>query len=118
MSKRKSLSTGSRRSIADQIGEEPIDALTRRPSKAKRDRSWERRQQLVAYRGIPPELQEELKGIARKLGVTVGEVARTFLEYGLEAYEQGQLELRPVLTTGKHTLFPGGVSSRQVRKAG
>jgi len=91
-----------RRSIVDQIGEEPIDLLTRRPSKAKRNRSWERKQKgKVTYRGIPPELQDELKTVARKIGVTVGEVARAFIEHGLDAYKQDELELNPVFLTGK-----------------
>jgi len=114
-----------RRSIKDQIIEraaagatETVDLLARRPSKAKRNRGWERKHNpvTVTYRGIPRELQKELKAIAGQKGVTVGEVARVFIEYGLEAYEQGELELRPVLTTGKHTLFPGGISSHGVRK--
>jgi len=106
-----------RRSIADQVGSEPVDVLARRPSKAKRDRSWERKHEhlVVTYRGVPPELQEQLKAVARQVGVTVGEVARAFLEYGLDAYEKGELELDPVLLTGKYSLFPGGVSPRDSR---
>jgi len=116
----------SRRSIKDQVIEraaagatETVDLLARRPSKAKRDRSWERKQQgKVTFRGIPKELNDELNAIARRLGVTVSDVGRTLIEYGLEAYEQGELELHPVLITGKFSLFPGGVSSRRRRSHG
>lgn len=99
-----------RRSVSDQIGDEPIEVLTRRPSKAKRNREWERRQYekglFVAYRGIPRELHESIKEIADDLGVPVGEVARAFLEYGLEACRRGDLVLQPKPVTGKFSLFP------------
>jgi hypothetical protein len=98
-----------RRSISEQLGDEPIEVLTRRPSRAKRNREWERqareKQGVVTYRGVPRELNERLKKIAKDLGVPVGEVARKFLEYGLEACRKGDLVLKPK-AAGKHTLFP------------
>jgi hypothetical protein len=98
-----------RRSIASQIGPEPVDVLTTRPTKARRDRSWEKKQRekvgLVAYRGIPASLNAQIKAVAGELGVPVGDVARAFLEYGLEAYRNGALELTPELATGRYTLF-------------
>jgi hypothetical protein len=79
------------------------------PSKAKRDRSWEAEQRktagLVAYRGVPAELNEAIKGVAQKLGVSTGEVARAFLEYGLKAFDTGELELHPTAKTGRFSLF-------------
>ena len=80
----------------------------RRPTKRKRD--WERRQRKergqVSYRGIPAELQERLKDIAQAHHVTVGEIARAFLEYGIEAYEAGDLPLKTHAITEKRTLYP------------
>jgi hypothetical protein len=61
---------------------------------------------MASYRGIPPELHEALKEIAAELEVTVGEVARVFLEYGLKAYEAGDLALDPKPLPSKFTLFP------------
>ena len=74
-----------------------------------RDRSWDREHNfLVAtYRGIPAELHRQIKEIADKKGVPVGEVARAFLEYALEAYQDGDLELSANPVLGKRTLFPG-----------
>jgi len=92
------------------MSDEPIEILTRRPSKAKRNREWEKRQYqkglFVAYRGVPKELHENLKKVANDLGVPVGEVARAFLEYGLEACKRGDLVLQPKPVTGKFSLFP------------
>ena len=92
---------------------EPSDAipqiLQRRPSRAKRNRDWERTQYRVTYRGISPELHEALKAIAIELSVPVGDVARAFLEHGLEAYKSGDLVLAPRPRLSAHnnmTLYP------------
>lgn len=101
-----------RRKISEQVGEEPVDVLARRPSKAERNRSWERDQAkevgIATYRGIPRKLNARLVAVARELGVPVGQVARLFLEFGLEAYERGDLVPAPVLVAGKYGLFPPG----------
>ena len=99
-----------RRSMANQMSSEPVDVLASRPSKAKRDRSWEKEQRekvgLVAYRGIPASLNARLKAVAGELGVPVGDVARAFLEYSLQAYQRGDMELTPKLVVGRFTLHP------------
>ncbi len=77
-----------------------------RPRATKRDRSWERRQRQVSYRGIPVELQERLKEIAQQHQVTVGDIARAFLEYGIDAYDAGNLALEARQVTAKRTLYP------------
>jgi hypothetical protein len=91
------------------------------PSKAKRDRSWEKqaRQELgqVTYRGVPVELRDEITRIASELHVTTGEVARAMLEYALQAYLNGDIDLNPVLFDGKLTLYPGGKFSASGTKA-
>ena len=91
------------------LGDEPIEALVRRPSKARRNNKWERlhrqRKGFVSYRGIPDSVHERLKEIANDLGVPVGEVARKFLEYGLEACKRGELVLQPKPVDGKYSLF-------------
>ena len=97
-----------RRHIEDQTNSEALDVLSRRP--AKRDRSWEAGQRgagvVVTYRGIPAELQGRIKEIAGEHGVKVGELARRLLEYGLDAYESGELQLDAVTVTTKRTLYP------------
>ncbi len=100
----------SRRSIANQVGDEPIEVLARRPSQAKRDRTWEKEQRrkagVATYRGIPQALNKQIADVARELGVPVGDIARAFLEYGLKAYRAGDLSLSPALATGRYTLYP------------
>lgn len=76
----------------------------------RRKRTWEAEQRakgnVVTYRGIPPELREQIKAIAVAHHVKIGEVARRFLEHGLEAYQSGDLELRAVEIVLKATLYP------------
>ncbi len=98
---------------ASNVPVEPTEAipqiLQRRPSKAKRNREWEQRNKVTGYRGIPSELNEDLKAIAVELSVSIGDVARAFLEHGLEAYKRGELALAPRLRFSVHsnmTLYP------------
>jgi hypothetical protein len=84
------------------------------PEDRTRDRSWERAQRqaagykTVTYRRIPEELRDEIKETASRNLVTVDDIARVFLEYALEAYQEGRLKIKPTLLTGKYTLFPEG----------
>jgi len=98
-----------RRKLGDQVNGDVIDVLAHAPP--KRDRGWESEQRgkgvVVTYRGIPAELQARVKEIAKEHGVPIGELARRFLEYALDAYDAGDLELSPVEVVKKSTLYPG-----------
>ena len=87
---------------------EPSALLPPPPTRAKRNRAWEKKHNvdLVHYRGVPRNVQEEVIAIASDLGVTVGEVARAMLEHGITSYKAGKMLLHPEVTTGKVTLFP------------
>lgn len=89
------------------VAQEPIEMLAHRPSRAKRDRSWEKTHPLVAYRGVPRELNDQIVAIAQHNRVPTGEVARLFLEAGLKLHLSGQLNLTPMPVEGRCTLFPG-----------
>ena len=88
-----------RRSIADQLSSEPIEVLTKRPAKTRRNREWEKEQRetgvVVTYRGIPKSLNEKVKAVAAELGVPIGDVVRAFLENALNDYQTGDLSLDP-----------------------
>lgn len=74
-----------------------------------RGRGWEKKQRRdgrqVTYR-LPAELNEAVRSVAHELGVPVREVVQRFLEYGLEDYQSGRLQLdrEPVQTA--YTLYP------------
>ncbi len=53
-------------------------------------RGWQR---VVSYHGIPPEVQQEIKRIADRHTVPVGEVATLLLNFGLDALMRGDLRL-------------------------
>ena len=76
-------------------------------SKTGRNRTWDRQHNymVVTYRGIPKALHQEIAKIADHKGVSVGEVARAFLEYALDAFQEGSLQLNPRARSGKFTLF-------------
>lgn len=90
--------------------------LVRKPSQAKRNRRWEQEHPVTAVRGLPPVLVEELRRVAAQLGVSKDEVIRAFLEYGLQAYRNGSMNLNPELKVGKLTLFPAVTPERGKRK--
>jgi hypothetical protein len=78
----------------------------------RRKRDWEREHQheKVVYRGVDPKAALEVRKMAEELHVPTGEVARALLEYALDAYSRGDLNLdpRPNPERLRMTLFPSG----------
>ena len=88
-----------------------IDSL-RVATPKKRNRSWEKKNRPVTFRGVPPRLQEGVKEVAEELQVNVDDVARAFLEFGLQCHRFGEIRLSPY-PKGQHmTLFPRSVSGQ------
>lgn len=77
-----------------------------------RNRDWERAQRAnaVSYRGVPPEVQAGIKAVATDLEVNAEEVARAFLEFGLAAFRNGEIQIQPHPKGRLMTLFPEGWS--------
>ena len=90
------------------VPSEPTEAipqiLQRRPSRAKRNREWERQNKPTCYRGIPLELHARIKAIAAEIAIPPGDLARAFLEVGLAAYEAGEMTFE-VKIVGKRRLY-------------
>lgn len=78
----------------------------RRP--AKRNRKWEKEHRPYRYVNVSVELREQVLALAEHLEVTVDEVARAFIEYGIECVNEEKLHLRaqPNPHGRKMTLFP------------
>ena len=78
----------------------------RRP--AKRNRKWEKEHRPYRYVNVSVELREQVLALAEHLEVTVDEVARAFVEYGVECVDEEKLQLRahPNPHGRKMTLFP------------
>jgi len=88
---------------------EPLEVLSTRQTR-KRKRNWEKEHPGKLYRGVPAEVRERVKQIAETLEVTADEVARAFLEYGLQCVERGTLTLSglPGRRRGRMTLYASG----------
>ena len=78
----------------------------RRP--AKRNRKWEKEHRPYRYVNVSVELREQVMALAKHLEVTADEVARAFVEYGVECVNEEKLYLRaqPNPHGRKMTLFP------------
>jgi hypothetical protein len=86
----------------------PLDFIPNAAPKKKRSRTWEKSYQghVVTYRGIPPQVREGLISLASSLNVPVDEVARAFLEFGVDQYQSGGIRLSPFPKAQRMTLFP------------
>ncbi len=60
------------------------------------------------YRGVQPDVKNSVKQLAASLCVTADEVAVSFLQAGIQAMTEGNLELEPQPYIYRMTLFPSG----------
>lgn len=75
----------------------PVNGAKRRKKKGGAAR--------VSYRGIPDETVQAVEALASRLVTPIGEVARRLLEFGLEAYEAGNLPMQTYAVVMKNTLY-------------
>jgi hypothetical protein len=61
---------------------------------------------IATFRGIPMALHQSVKSVAKDLGISPGELARYFLEKGLEQIATGEDEVAPTFVPGGYTLYP------------
>lgn len=97
-----------RQNPARNVPVEPADVanefLAKRPSRAKRDRTWERNNPTTAYR-IPATLRDALKTIAQAEGITADDLARFALERFVDQYNAGEVTLQKHVKA-RYTLYP------------
>lgn len=55
----------------------------------------EKRSSTTGFHGVPQKLHEDIKNLAERRKIRVGEVARFLLEYGLECHKNGTRRLTP-----------------------
>jgi len=73
------------------------------PEPVKRKRDWDKAHPPRCYRGVPMEVRQQIREIAGDLSVPADEVARAFLEYGLQCVKNGTL------------ILTGRISQKRVR---
>jgi hypothetical protein len=69
-----------------------IQSNTGKPGKKGSAETWRTQ---VAYRGIPSQLQVEIKNQAEALTIPQGELVTVYFQFALHAYELGRLTLSP-----------------------
>ena len=72
---------------------------------------------IATFRGIPQKLHDTLKKTAEDLDIAPGELARFFLETGLERLATGEEVITPSFVPGGYTLYPED-GPRQPRRKG
>lgn len=88
-----------------QNGNAPKRASGRTRKGKNKDRHEDGWHSVVSYRGIPVEVQDAVRQVAEDRFVPVGEVAVIFIQFGLKAYQLGELRLQPVPKAFDLTLF-------------
>lgn len=83
-------------------------------------RPWDERHRFtqVSYRGFPNGLLEQLRQLASKMNVSLDDIARALLEYGIGAVWSGGLQLKPVEKGLRMTLFPQEERPRRKTSSG
>jgi hypothetical protein len=81
-----------------------------KPEKRERDRSWDREHKVFTYRGVDPELHDQVLALAEELMVSASDVAEVFAQYGLACIERGDLQVQAYIKpkSRRMTLFPDG----------
>jgi len=70
------------------------EGMTFEKGKKPRDRSWDKKHnyQVASYR-IDPDTKKAVLELAKDLKVSSGDLADFLLNYGIEAYRQGDLKI-------------------------
>jgi hypothetical protein len=68
-----------------------------KPEKRDRDRSWEKKNPSHSYRGVRPEVHQQILALAKQLMVSVGDVADVFAQYAIACLERGDLQIEAYL---------------------
>ena len=92
------------------IQKQPLDLIPTAQPRKKRSRKWEQahRAETVTYRGVPREYQEWIEELSDSLSVPRDEVVRALLEFGVQQYRCGQLQIYAYPKAQRMTLFPEG----------
>ena len=83
----------------------PIDLIGVAKPK-ERNRQWEKEHRAHSYRGVPPEIHNQVVGLAGNIQVTTDEIVQVFVQYGLSCLDRGILTISPRPKAQRMTLFP------------
>lgn len=89
-----------KRTLYPTWGAKPVKTAGRRGKKGKGKQDDKR-----SYRGVPAETKAELARVADERAITIGELARFLLEWGLDEQAAGRLEMATYAASQKWSLF-------------
>lgn len=92
-----------RRNRSIQAGIPVVTIPEKKPKKPQQTDSVE---PVISFRGIPPDTKQRVHEIAAELTCPVGIAARLLLAYGIQAYQQGELQLVAKISWIGPTLYP------------
>ncbi len=88
---------------------DPVDTIPVAGPKAQRNREYERIHPAYVIRVRDIGLRDKILALAQSLSVPADDVARAFLEAGLDAVDAKVIDLSGVvISRGRMTLYPGG----------
>lgn len=71
-----------------------------------RGRKWEKRNKARSFRCVSPDLQDDIRTLAKKEQLPVDDVANALLDYSLSCYRNGQMNLDAELCQYRRTVMP------------
>jgi hypothetical protein len=82
--------------------------MSQKKKKTQHDEGW---RVIVTWRGLPPELKQEIAALSSAAGLDVpaGELVTALLRFSLKAHEYGLLKLEPVEKVVGYSLYGGGL---------
>ncbi len=94
---------------------DPVDTIPVAGPKAQRNREYEKTHPVFVIRVRDASIREKILGFSQSLCVPADDVARAFLEAGLDAAEKGKIDLSGIrVTRGRMSLYPTGTETWKV----
>jgi hypothetical protein len=96
----------------------PVDLLPesiKRSSPRSRTRDYSQEPPAATFRLIPTAVHDRLREIKQLEGISVGEIARRFFEFGVQSHAEKKLDLTPFLADGAWSLYPESHSGKVKR---
>lgn len=88
---------------------DPVDTIPSAEPRAQRNRDYEKAHPVFVVRVRDESIREKILALSQHLCVPADDVARAFLEAGLDAAEAGRLDLSGIrVTRGRMSLYPSG----------
>jgi hypothetical protein len=86
-----------------------MDIISSQPECKKRKRDWDLNNPATRFRKVDPALLLAIVNISDTFDIPRSDVARAFMEFGLDCYEKGLIKFEPSFEGSRQTLYPKGI---------